>query len=62
MLNHLIKHISKSKHGGCRYRERFPDSQIVELIDVRHIFLKAVYFIYHEYHRLVGTAKHIRNL
>ena len=38
------------------------DTQIVKFVNIRHILLETVYFVDYQYHRLVGTAQHVRHL
>ena len=62
MTYNFVQHIA-DPHPVCRRdRPRITDSQIIKLIDIRHVFLEAVYFVDHQNHRLVGTAQHIRYL
>ncbi len=60
--SHLIQHISQTHFIRCRNGIGLPDSQIVKLIDIRHIFVKAVHLIDHQHHRLAGAAQHIGHL
>ena len=62
MTYNFVQHIA-DPHPVCRRdRPRITDSQIIKLIDIRHVFLEAVYFVDYQNHRLVGTAQHIRYL
>ena len=62
MAHNFIQHIA-DPHPVCR-RDRpwIANPQIIKFIDIRHVFLEAVHFVYNQNHRLVGTAQHIRHL
>ena len=62
MRDHFVKHISDPQHGSRRNRDRFPDSQIIKLIDIRHILFEIIDFIDHKHDRLFGTAQHVCHL
>ena len=62
MLYHFIQHVANAQTGRCRHRNRITDSQIIELIHICHEFLKTIYFVNYQDHRLVGTAQHICHL
>ena len=62
MGHQRIQHISQSQPGGRRDGDWLSDSQIIEFIDFRHIFVKAVHLVDHKEHRLPGTPQHIRHL
>ena len=38
------------------------DPQIIKLVDIRHIFVKMIYLIDCQHHRLMGTPEQIRHL
>ena len=60
MSDNLIQHVAQP-HPVCSGNGMgIPDPQIIEFIDIRHEFIKAVHLIYHQYHRFMGTPQHIR--
>ena len=61
MSGHFIQHIANSQSRCRRNRNRIPDSQIIKFIDIRHKFLKIIYFIYYQNDWFLGSSKHIRN-
>ena len=46
--NHLIQQVTEAQLGGSRYRMGITESQIIELVDIRHVFIKIIYLIYTE--------------
>ena len=59
---HHIQHISDTQTGSCRDRHRIPDSQIIELVYIRHKLFKIIHLIDHQHHRFSGTPQHVRHL
>ena len=62
MLRHLIQHIADPQAGRRGYGHRIADSQIIELIYIRHKLVKIIYFINHQDYRLAGAPEHVRHL
>ena len=58
----LLQHIAKSKLIRRGNGMGLPDSQIVELIYIRHVFLETVHLIDHKDYRLAGTPQHVSYL
>ena len=56
-----VKHIAKSQSGCCRDRNRIPDTKIIKLIYICHIFVKIIHFIYNKDNRLSGSSEHVRD-
>ena len=57
--NDLIQHIADTGTVGRRNCYRLSDSKIIKFIDVHHIFLNAVNFIYNKNDWFLASAKHI---
>ncbi len=62
MADNLVKHLPDSEPRSRRNRNRIPDSKIVKLIDIGHVFFKTVNFINHKCNWFSGTTKHVSNL
>ena len=55
---HLIEHIADAELSGCGNGVRLSDAEVIEFINIHHVFLDAVHLIYHQNHRLMGTPQH----
>ena len=60
ILGYFVQHISKSLTVGCRNGKWLSDSKIIEFINIHHVFLDTVYFIYNQNNRFLASAQHIR--
>ena len=59
-LYDFIQHITNTGTVCCGNCNRFSYSQIIKLIDIHHVFLDTVYFIYDQNNRFLASAQHIR--
>ena len=58
----FIQHIADAQAGSCGYRNRITNTQVVELIDIRHELVEVINLVDHQNHGLAGFAQHIRHL
>ena len=59
MRNHFIQHITDSQSGRRRDRNRIPDPKIIELIHVRHKFIKIIHLVDNKHNWFFRTSEHI---